>query len=220
MATLDEMVLAAKQRAGMENSDVLSAQEWIDNIQRGNRAFYEKLITAWQREHFAKKRSVTVDVGQTELPGPGDMLVLLNVYVKIGDRYRPLKSFELYDEPKLLNTVGSVVPEYRYMAGKFYFAPPPNESFTMYMWYVPKTPKIQDAEDVYNVNGWNEWVEVHAAQIALIKEGSVEEAAALATFKQEVEARITMLAPNLDTTPFEIIDEDSEHYLNEWFPFY
>ncbi len=218
MGTLSELVSGAKGRAGMEKADTVSQEEWEKWTQEAHEALYEKLVTAWGSEHFARQRTITFTAGTEEYPAPSDLYTLLHVDYRDSSTGRriPMKKWELQHEHRYINQdYYSSRPGYRLIEYTFHVRGNIQTGNQMVFWYVPLAPELAVAGDFYKkLQGWDEWIEIHVAQKALVKEGSTEEAMTLGADKGEVERRIDRMAGTKDTEPYEIVDDQgaSEYY--------
>ena len=224
MSNLSELVKRARERAGMEDDETLSEEEWEGLIQDAWESLYDMIVTSWGVEHFAKKRSIGVVTGQTSYPLPTDCKSVLSMDWFDGQVTQPIRKWTFKTEHIWANQNTSSGRYAARVLGRTIEVRPTPSSITseaIKLWYVPKAGKVGELEDVYSIDGWDLWIIVDAAQQALIEEGSTDEAAMLQQKKMEVEARIERLAPMLDEGPDMITDTQGwSEYVEYYDDFY
>ena len=122
--------------------------------------------------------------------------------------YNPLRRFQ-WDEQNLLRQTGiyeasRTLPLYRIatvMGREKLMIAPDTLGGTYQVWYYPSPPKmISNADRLDGRSGWDEWVIKDSAIKCLLKEESIEQAAALKAIRDEVWARFQLHASNRDAS--------------------
>lgn len=122
--------------------------------------------------------------------------------------YNPLRRFN-WDEQNLLRQTGiyeasRTLPLYRIatiMGREKLMIAPDTLGGTYQVWYYPAPPKMISATDrIDGRSGWDEWVVKDAAIKCLLKEESIEQAAAIKAVRDELWSRFQLHAADRDAS--------------------
>lgn len=173
----------AKQRADMENSSFVSDAEWLSYINASAAWLYDLLVKAYDEDYYLTSTTFTTSTatsysldddldltdfyklrGVSIVPATGEELPLKRY--TFGDRGR---TNNLYSSSRL----GRSALRYRLSGRNIELKPTPQSGQTIKLWYIPSiTPLVGDTTTIDGINGWEEFVVINAAIMALNKEES------------------------------------------------
>lgn len=200
-ATLANLRQRAQQRADQENSTLCSTAEWNQWINDGWRELYEALI-GWGQEYYLSSAPYMTTVGVDTYALPADFWRARGVDALVGGETLSLRSF-MFEERNRYKLSGTwrrgEAIYYRLRGSNIAFIPAPTVATTITLWYYP-TPVtlVNDADTIDGVVGWDDFVVLHAARKAAVKEESLELAAELLSELQAQKQRIQDGAPPRD----------------------
>lgn len=206
--TVDTLRTRAKRRADMENSDFVSASEWITYINAGYKNLYDLLVSKFE-DYYITSSTFSVASGASTGSLPTDFYKLRGVDRSLGggEYYTLLPfSFEKRNSRGYLSRYYGLNPDVRYrlLQSTLIFSPSDSAPGDYRIWYVPLATDLTSASDTVNgVNGWELYIELDAAIQAIIKEES--DPSALLMERQKVEKRIEEMAANRDSGEVETI---------------
>ncbi len=165
--TLQELRLAAQQRADMVSSDFLTTEEWNGLINDSLFDLYDKLIEAQPTGYFSTlpPYSFATDGTSQWYALPSDFYKLQGVDLVLGTAPNGaigLKSFNFAERNKYnalggaaagINTRGSNL-RYRLLANKLQITPLAQGGQTIQIWYVPKMAPLVDIATI-TLTGFN-----------------------------------------------------------------
>jgi hypothetical protein len=199
----------AQSRCDRINSTFVSKGEWNSYITEARKQFYNIMTTAYGNDYFVANPYTYTLSGSTQFyPLPSDFYKLLGVEVALNGSdplsWVTIKKFEFIERnrwsfPNVYTFYGITNLRYRLNGSNIYMVPPTlGGGQTMRIWYVPR-PKtlLADTDIVDGIAGYEEFVIVTAAMIALIKEESPT-AAEFKALKDEQIEMITDAANNRD----------------------
>jgi hypothetical protein len=181
--TLAELRAEVRQRADMENSELVSDAEVNRYINQSIARLYGK-IASMDEGDFVQTDNVPTTIGQYVYTLNADFFRLASVppYVVQRPIAKVLKRFSPADKPRLLietdghdpwnSDTGSLY--YRIAGGDtIEFLPTPTKVVTIAVSYIPASPVLDDDADTFDGrNGWDEWVVLDSAVKCLTKEES------------------------------------------------
>lgn len=193
--TLGAVRTQAKYRADMVRSEFVTNAEWLTYINDSYRELYGLLLQKYGNDYFVAGTpdnwyqfttsgstasyvlpdgSSTYKLldGTTTAPA---FLKLLGVDVKHGSDWHALLPFNFVDRNQRQNGQASNLnrPRYRITGARLWFAPTPQGSLTVRIFYIPRLTELSADDDVLDgVNGWEEYVIIDAAIKAMQKEES------------------------------------------------
>lgn len=220
--TLSQLRQRARERADMKNSTFVEDTELNYYINSSIAELHDILIQAYGQDYFLNYTSFTTTSGQSEynlstIISAGDFYKLRGIDAKLGSNdYTALKCFN-FNERNLLqnasnawNYNGSNV-RYRLIGSKLKFAPIPDGSTEIKIWYIPKSTTLTlDADSFDDINYYAEYVIVDAAIKMLTKEET--DASILLAQKADLRKRIEDSAVNRDAGESEGI---TDYYIND-----
>jgi hypothetical protein len=196
---LQDLRLAVRRRADMENSTFISDTEFNDMINSSAQELYDILVSQYGEDYNLKKWSLTTVSGQEDYALPSDFYKLRGVDWKYGlQEFVTLRPFQFAERNRYRTTAGwnsatRANARYRVQGNNLALLPVPNTAHELEVWYLPKFEKLVNNNDVIDgVNGFEEYVIVDAAIKALQKEES--DVQVLLLQKQQLEQRITRMA--------------------------
>ena len=228
MTSLDDMVLAAQQRADRVNASTITQAEWYSMVNASAQELYGVLTSTYE-DYNVKQYPVTLAGGnqagnsfavgpQTAVPDffqPRAMwLQLANAptpYVTI-PRLESLQERNLFTQPAIVPIYGSIPSRWNLLGSQIEILPPNVAGNTYVLWYVPRLPKLVNGTDTIDqywltVNGWDEFIVLDVAAKALIKEESLDTAQLCLMQKKELRDRILREAMPRDISqPRSIVD--------------
>jgi hypothetical protein len=183
--TAGDIILAAQQRADMENSEFISDSEWLTMANASCQNLWDRLIEAYGNDYeVATPYTVTTDGTNDAFDLPTDFYKLLGVDLQLGanssnaDGWITIWRFNFaqrnqYTLPNIFTLWGRTNIKYRIRGGKIWFIPLPAGGQYLRLWYAPLfTPLTSTSTSVDIGNGWTEWVVNDMAMKARVKEES------------------------------------------------
>lgn len=198
--SLNQIRLAAQQRADRVDSNFITQSEWRTYINQAMFELYDLLITVYEDYYVATPVQFTAD-GTTYLYAlPNGLNTFTNpltnltftpqpLYKLIGvdlglqtsnNAYVTVNKFNFIDRNKFVypNTASTIYGvfnlQYRVMGSNIEFIPTPSGGQIIRMWYIPRLVELLQETDITTsgISGWIEYVIVRAAKYALDKEES------------------------------------------------
>jgi hypothetical protein len=209
--TLDQLILQAKQRSDLVNSNFITTEEWTYYVNASYLELYDLLVTCYE-DYFAVLPPPTYNfTGLTDTyPLPNDCYKVLGVDLSLAaqvggptDAWLTLSKYNFSDRNKYvygntpLTYLGVLNLRYRILDNSIRFIPLPAGSQSWRLWYVPFPQPLVVGTDVPATPGqWNEYIVTDAAIRAMQKEES--DVTVLAQQKSELIKRINGSAVNRD----------------------
>ena len=227
MVTLEELRLAAKQRADMENSEFVTDEEWNSYINHSIAELHDILIGAYNEEYVMESVIFTTSANQLDYDLPnGTNYSAAPKFYKLrgvdaavgGDEWNTVKRFNFNRRNEnnafSLNMAGLPYLEYRIVGSKIRFNRQPDPLTQIRLWYHPPATKlVADSDELDPINGFDEYVVVDAAIKAKDKEES--DTTVLQGQKLALKQRLESMAQNRDANePESVTDVFAE---DDWF---
>lgn len=207
-----------KQRSNMENSSFVSDTEWNDYINYSISELRDMIIAKAGDDYFATSEDYSLDSQNETYDLPTDFYKILWCEFKGADGYYyKMKRFEISEMNSNANYAYLCnLPEilYRLREDKLWFNPLSALGGRLVrLWYVPLAPELSaDGDTLQGFNGWDEYIVLRSAIIALEKEES--DTSALSMRLEQLRLRIEAMSGNRDQAqPMRIQDNDR---LGEW----
>ena len=145
IVSLSELRLLAQQRADMENSQFITADEWRRMINRGYAELYDLIVTSANSEdYFLKSSTISLTSGTATYDLPTDFYKSRGVDLNTGGAKVPLRRYNFAER----NAGGlySVASDMRYhiQGNSIVFNPEPASSDTVTIFYIPSPAKFQE----------------------------------------------------------------------------
>ena len=145
IVSLSELRLLAQQRADMENSQFITADEWRRMINRGYAELYDLIVTSANSEdYFLKSSTISLTSGTATYDLPTDFYKSRGVDLNTGGAKVPLRRYNFAER----NAGGlySVASDMRYhiQGNSIVFNPEPASSDTVTIFYIPSPSKFQE----------------------------------------------------------------------------
>jgi len=194
LVTLETLRTQAKQRSDLTKSRFIDDAEWNNIINLVAAELYD-LLVATAEDYYTIPGSVTVDGNQDSVALPSNLYKLIGVDYLLGGLKTPMDRFMFRDRLSY-QYQGFQTLRYRLVGSTLYFTPrPPAQTFDL--WLVPKMePLVNDTDTFDGVNGFEEYIILGSAIMALIKEES--DPSGLMALQAAVKQRIIDMAPNRD----------------------
>lgn len=201
--TLAQLRTEVRRRADMETSQFIKDAELTSYINTSIAELYDLLVQKFGNDYFFNSYSFSLVPGTESYNLPADFFKLLAVDIQLANgEYNTVKRFELNERNKYNSTVlrgvyGSSWLRYRVAGSKLYFAPIPQSSETIRIYYIPLPTTLVGDSDTFNgYNGWEEYVLVDATIRCLNKEES--DISSWMAAKKNLVVRIEEAAGNRD----------------------
>lgn len=221
--TLAQIRGRAQRLADMENSDYVDDAEWLDYINEGLGNLHDKLI-AKSEDYALSSSSITIVNGTDTYNLPSDFYKLRGVdMVRGGNNPNiTLHPFMFAERNRRQYATGHLDPGYVYQyhiqGTQIRFIPTPSASDSVTVWYAPTVTQLAsdgDTVDSFILDTWCQWVVLHAAIRAGIKEES--DTSQLERQLAEFERRVEFTAANRDAgAPKKMVDV---RHAGDWLPF-
>ena len=173
----------AQLRCDRFNSQFVKTQEWNSYITEARKQLYNIVTESYGDDYYSSATyTFTTGNGLQAYPLPPDFfkLYLVEVALNPGDAnswvtLRQVNWIQknLYNYPNVYTFYGITNLRYRLMGNNLYIVPIPTGGQTIRIWYTPRPATLlQDTDIVDGISGWEEFVIVTAAMMALLKEES------------------------------------------------
>lgn len=242
--TLDQIRLAAQQRADRVNSNFVTKPEWNSYINQSMFELYDLLITVYEDYFLAPPIQFVSDgvtyqyplpngtntfqnannPSQTVIPPPFYKLLGCDLALNnAANAFVTINKFNFIDRNRFVypNTASTIYGvfnlQYRVMGSNIQFIPTPSAGQAIRLWYIPRLIELlQDTDTTtMSISGWIEYVIVKAAFYALTKEES--DTTSLVLQLAALQKRIEETASNRDAgIPDKISDTNQGNWSNGW----
>lgn len=216
--TLLQLRTHARERADMKNSKFVEDSELNYYINSSIAELHDILVQCYGQDYFLNSTTFTTTSGQEEynistIITANDFYKLRGIDAQINaSEWTGLRNFNFNERNKLTNS-SSVVwnyngsnVHYRLIGSKLKFAPAPDGSTLIKIWYIPKSATLTlDADTFDDINYYAEYVIVDAAIKMLSKEES--DVTILVAQKAELKRRIEESASSRDAGESESIQD-------------
>lgn len=210
MATLTDLILAARQKADMVNSTFIEDSEWKVYINNSYAELYDILVSRFE-DYYSSQLTFTIGTTEIKKALPSDFYKFRGLDFNIsGNDYITVRKFN-FEERNKINRVltrglrGVSDRQYRVMGQEILIYPTDKAPGTYKMWYIPRfTPLALGTDVLTDIMDFDEYITTDAAIKALVKEES--DPSALMIHKTELKSRIEALASSRDTQPDRISD--------------
>lgn len=201
--TLANLRTEVRRRADIETSQHVKDAELTSYINSSIAELYDLLVQKFGNDYFFSTYSFNLVPQQEAYNLPADFLKLLAVDIQLANgEYNTIKRYELNERNRYNSTIlrgvyGSSWLRYRLSGNQIRFAPMPNSTENIRIFYIPLPTTLSLDADTFNgYNGWEEYVIVDAAIKCLEKEES--DVSALLNRKAYLVKRIEEAAGNRD----------------------
>lgn len=209
----------AKRRSNMENSGFVSDTEWNDYINYSISELRDILISKVGDDYFATSQSYSLTANDDTYALPADFYKILWVEMLSDDGYYyKLNRFEVSEKNNGSAEFIGYRPDVRYRLRNNDLVFSPTQDIggrTVKLWYVPLATELSaDADTLDGYNGWDEYVVLRSAVIALEKEE--QDTSALSLRLEQLRQRMESMSANRDQAqPMRIYDNERMSNLGE-----
>jgi hypothetical protein len=221
--SLNTMRGRAQRMAGYAaglSANAIPATTWDEWLNEELAALYDKLVMAKGVDYYAAQTAAANTVSGTALYAlPATKYALLGVTLSDGSRVVDLPRYEQRDYARFatrsIQGGGSSIDEiyYREEPGFIRMAPTPRATWSYVIHHIPAfqlIPSVPGTGTFDGVNGWESWACYGAAITAMLTQR--EDPSALIMKRQELDARITKMADQVDCArPSKIQDVESRN---------
>ncbi len=175
LSTLSDIRTLAKQYADMENMSLVSDSEWLMAINLAYAELYDILVSKFE-DYYTDSYSYTIPQGGNTIPLPSNFYKLRRVDYYLNGEWITLKKYnfsEANSKNQRVRRIGSnyCSLEYRLVKDSITVLPETSASGDYKLWYIPSFTRLEeDSDTVDGVNGWEQYIAIHAAIYALTKE--------------------------------------------------
>ena len=200
--TLLELRNQCRQRADMENSDFITEAELTAYVNSSIAELHDLLISAYDSDYYISSTTFNTTAGTDSYALPANFYKLRGVDITINSTIQNLQPFN-FNERNVNQGLGwaipgAAIPRYRIVGGNLVFAPVPDSTTPVKLWYIPVATKlVNDSDTLADLNQFAEYVIIDAAIKMKVKEES--DISELAALKQAMGQRIVAMAQNRDS---------------------
>lgn len=208
-----------KQRSNMENSSFVSDAEWNDYINYSISELRDIIISKVGDDYFATSQSISLTNSTDVYALPADFYKILWAEMLADDGYYyKMKRFEISEMNQNANVIAFAIPDVRYRlrGDNIWFNPlSAIGGRTVKIWYVPLLTELSaDGDTLVGFNGWDEYIVLRAAIIALEKEE--QDTSSLSMRLEQLRLRIEAMAENRDQAQPMRIQDSSRVEVGPW----
>ena len=145
IVSLSELRLLAQQRADMENSQFITADEWRRMLNRSYAELYDLIVTSANSEdYFLKSGTISLTSGTSTYDLPTDFYKSRGVDLNTGGAQVPLRRYNFSE--RNIGGLYSVASDMRYhiQSNSIVFNPKPSGSDTVTVYYIASPRKFQE----------------------------------------------------------------------------
>jgi hypothetical protein len=170
---VSDIITLAKQRCDMENTNFVSAAEWLTYADQSYRKFYNLITTLYEDYNVSSTDYTTVaDTEEYDLP-TGFLKVRLVELYGVTPRPLTLRAWTLSEKNRLSYTVLGYPVRFATYGNKLRLMPAPRGPYQVRLWYIPTATAITaTSQSVEVYNGFDEYIALDMAIRALMKEES------------------------------------------------
>lgn len=203
--SLSTLRTEAKQRADMIDSDFVTDSEWNSYINKGWSELYDILIASYEDYFTEGPVEFTLTSGQFEYTLTDDFYKLRGLDFKVGgqNEWTALEPFMFNERNEQSfglrrRVLGQANVRYRIVKDKIRLVPEDEAPGDYRIWYFPEANTLSDdSDEIEVIAGWEEYVVLYAAILALDKEES--DSSKLDKKLSKLKTRIENMAPNRDS---------------------
>ncbi len=227
--TLATLRARVRERCDMVHSQFItdtadSLDSWINE---GAQKLHDMLIQAYGEDYVEKSTTLTTVAAQSDYDLPSDFYKLLGVELPLGGRMRTILPYQRTERNTFANQPVSLsqfnIPRYKLSRGVIRLLPTPNSVLVGTLWYAPwlqvndgDKNKLVDATDcVLFPNGWERYIVLYAAKIALDKEES-DSSKVVADLAKETADLMAVIENRNADMPHQAIDLDAVNSDPDW----
>lgn len=220
LVTLSDLRTRVRQRANMENSQFVTDAELTIYVNQAIADLRDKMISKVGEDYFADEEIYNLLTGVESYALPSDFYKILYVEVKGDDGYYyKMRRFEVSERNFGASPINYYIPDIRYRlrANNIVFTPQNLiGGREVKMTYVPIPAELSNNSDtLQGYNGWETYVIVYAARMALVKEES--DTSQLDAELMKLDARMEAMADNRDqSNPSRVWDSQRRRDLSRW----
>lgn len=213
--TVGNLRLECQQRCNKENSPFITDQEWNSMINQSYKELYDILIEKFGDDYYVAIPYTYTTPGTVSAPSyaslfplPPDFYKSLGVEVALNpadpNSWVTIKKFEfiqrnLWNYPNVYTFYGITNLRYRLNGSNLMVVPIPSANQTIRIWYAPRPSQLlNDSTIVDGISGWEEYIVADCCIKVMVKEESLEMAAAFKIQKDALMKRIEEIAANRD----------------------
>lgn len=218
--TLSDLRTRVRQRANMENSTFVTNAELNVYINQAIADLRDKMISKVGEDYFADEELYSLQSNVDTYALPNDFYKILYVEVKGDDGYYyKMRRFEVSERNFGASPINYYIPDIRYrLRGNNIVFTPQNliGGREVRMTYVPIPTELSlNTDTLQGYNGWETYVIVYAARMALVKEES--DTSQLDAELLRLDGRMESMSDNRDQAePARIYDNERRRDLSRW----
>jgi hypothetical protein len=206
---LTTLIERIRQRTNLEGAQAFVTDvEITDLVNSALATWYDEVRgSTWGGQYYRSKYRFDTENSQQFYKLPDDFLALTSLDIELANGM-PVVSARAYQEeernrfrqfPLLYGWTVSSPIWYQLQGDQLSFIPLPSGVFHCQLNYVPTAPKLFAPEDSVNViNGWEEFIVLHAAIRVLTKDGQLDVIPVLSGQLEQERERIRAMAPRRD----------------------
>lgn len=170
---ISDIITLAKQLADMENTNFISATEWLRYADQSYRKFYSLVTTLYEDYNVSSYDYTTVaDTDEYTLP-TGFLKVRLVELYGVTPRPMTLREWTLTEKNRLAYSVTGYPIRFSVYGNTLRLMPPPKGPYQVKLWYIPTATAItSDSQSVEVYNGFDTYIALDMAIRARNKEES------------------------------------------------
>lgn len=215
--TLLQLRTLARQRADMENSQLVLDPELTNYVNDSYAELYDLLVTQFEDYYLAAPQTFTIASGSNTQALPATFYKLRAIDLQNGSDWLTVRQFNFAERNHRATSISRIGyaaknVSYRVMGQNIYFEPELDAAGTYRLWFIPRyTPLVADGDTMGDVLDFGEYVIIDAAIKMLIKEES--DIGALMAQKQAMTERVmTMAKDRTVDQPERIADVSMDAY--------
>lgn len=160
--TVASIILGARQRADMQNTQFCSDSEILGYVNISFRKLYNHVVNRFEN-YYVSEQSIALIPNTQEYDLPTDFFKLLGCDMVRGDRTFTMQPWSFNERNRIINGWVGTPVRYILKGGKILFSPIPTTTDPVIMYYIPAPAALTLGGSVEVFNGFDEYIMIDAA---------------------------------------------------------
>ena len=160
--TVASMIIGARNRADMLNTQFCTDPEIIAYLDTGYRKLYNHVVNRFEN-YYVSHQNISLIPNTAEYDLPTDFFKLLGCDMIRGDRSFTMQPWSFNERNRLINGWVGTPVRYILKGGRIIFSPTPTTTDPIVMYYIPTPAELTAVSSIEAFNGFDEYVMLDAS---------------------------------------------------------